>query len=63
MGGGEMFLCLDVLVHRDLYHLPEGKSAIYIYRCWSYNLNIIKKLIYFTNSIQKVNHYFHSKSV
>ncbi len=25
---------------------------IYIYRCWSYNSNIIKKLIYFTNSIQ-----------
>ncbi len=25
--GGKQFLCLDVLVHRDLYRLPEARST------------------------------------
>ncbi len=32
--GGKQFLCLDVLVHRDLYRLPEARSTNRLWSGW-----------------------------
>uniref|UniRef100_A0A8C1VEB9 Fibronectin type-III domain-containing protein n=1 Tax=Cyprinus carpio TaxID=7962 RepID=A0A8C1VEB9_CYPCA len=53
--------CLDFTTCHS--HNSVMEPIEYNYRCWSYNSNIIKKLIHFTNSIQKVKLVYYIRSL